>query len=153
MTTTVKCQHTGIEFQAASKRALNHPVVSAFLAKYNSDWKSYRGAGDEIKASLANVYGAYETAEEAVAAAEADYLAWRSGQTGIRAQMKAEAKAKAEARRAREATNAKLREHGYTWTRDNADGYQPVFGDDEWHLISADGREVTVSQALAEINK
>jgi hypothetical protein len=100
MTTyAIKCQHTGFEFEAKSKRALNHPAVSAFMTKYGSDWKSYFGAGDEIKASLANVYGAYETAEEAVEAAEKDYLAWRSGQTGIRAQMKAEAKAKAERRR------------------------------------------------------
>lgn len=30
---TVTCQHTGVEFEARSKAAKNHPVVSALLAE------------------------------------------------------------------------------------------------------------------------
>jgi len=38
---TVKCQYTGIEFEARSKRSKNHPVVSALLSEANKN-RSYK---------------------------------------------------------------------------------------------------------------
>jgi hypothetical protein len=103
MAVTVKCQYTGFEFEAQRKTAKNHPVVSAFLAKYNDDWKKWGGAGDQLKAALEDAYGAFATAEETVEAAEKTYLAWRSGNRGLRAERKDWMNQRREVARARRA--------------------------------------------------
>lgn len=65
------------------------------------------------------------------------------------------------AKREREATNARLREHGYRWQKVDAESmdfagagaFDAIYGDREfvWELSAPDGRTVTVEQALAEI--
>ena len=37
MSVTITCQHTGIEFEAKSKRSKNHPRVAELLAEANHD--------------------------------------------------------------------------------------------------------------------
>lgn len=153
MTVTIKCQYTGIEFEARSKRAKNHPLVTEMLDQYKNDWKSYPGAYDELKNALKSVHGAYDTAEEAMEAARETYLAWRNGETSIYEQRRAEQQARRERREARRAQNDYLRDHGYTWHKNDDDGYQPMFASDDWHLVSPDGRVVSVAQALDEIER
>ena len=57
----VICQHSGIEFEAASKRSKNHPMVSDLKVRANKDgnYREVNNAMDAVKKD-----GGYETIEE-----------------------------------------------------------------------------------------
>lgn len=146
----VKCQHSGIEFEANTSRTKQHPKVAAFK---NSNVKNYYRQACE---SLDEAAGEdYQTIDEYLTIVNRIFKAKTAKRdaeiTERKRQQAQEEKARYEARKQREATNAKLRANGYCWMKDDDDGYQPQFNDGNWHLISPDGYDVTVAEALHDI--
>jgi hypothetical protein len=159
---TMKCDKTGIEFEADSKRQKNHPLVSALLNaaakdKYNNGlYKAAIEAFEEVKAT-----GGY-TIEEAISYAEAA-MQGKTEQGNEKRRIEAERNKRiAEAKAHRRATNNYLYANGYRWYKEDeesmdafgANAFEEVYGSVVsvvWTLISPDGRAVTVAQALEEI--
>ncbi len=79
---TVKCQYTGIEFEAESKRTKNHPVVARFLNEANDDGKRSVGAYAEAKRLLADAAGNFENINDLMTYVTAAYESWKSGAKG-----------------------------------------------------------------------
>ena len=73
---TVKCQHTGFEFEAASKRSKNHPKVAEFLNEANREGKHYRGSG-RIAKQLVREASGYENIDELMTDVRNSYEAWK----------------------------------------------------------------------------
>ena len=159
------CERTGIAFDATSKRQKNHPLVSAFLDAANKDGKRYAGAYGAAANILIDIKAAgIETIEDAMDYASQAYTAWKNGEAKpiIRKTVGyylRERKANAESR---EAINAKLRAHGYRWHKEDeesmdafgATAFESRYGANAsvaWTLLAPDNREVTVQQALQEI--
>ncbi len=155
----ITCDKTGIQFETDSKRQKNHPAVSALLNQAAKDgvYNAAIEALAEVKSS-----GGY-TIDEALALArsrmtESENEKWQR----VRATEIAR-KAQADARAERRYQNDVLRKHGYTWHKEDeesmdvfgATAFEDRYGDNVssvWILTAPDGREVTVQQALAEIN-
>lgn len=146
---TVICQYTGIQFEAATNRAKNHPVVSELL---NAAAKG--GNYGQVQSILAQCKKEgiqdIDQVREAVKAGNAKHIAQLNAQLQAEAEDK---KAREKARAQRQEQNHFLREHGYTWHKNDDDGYQPMFANDGWHLVSPDNRIVTVAQAMDEIKR
>lgn len=155
---TVTCKYTNEVFEADSKRTTTHPQVRRFLddtAKFNTT--GYRAAVDalaEVKSSGMTLTEKLAYAQAAANGRTAEYNAERAA----KAQRDAEDYERRQQRKeARQALNWKLGKHGYRWCMTGGDAEQndiigTEFGDDrEWTLFAADGRIVTVQQALAEI--
>lgn len=79
---TVKCQYTGIKFEAESKRTKNHPAVTKFLNDANEDGKRAMGAYAEAKRLLTDAAGNFNSIDELMAAVTAAYEDWKSGARG-----------------------------------------------------------------------
>jgi hypothetical protein len=79
---TIKCQYTGIEFEAESKRTKNHPAVTAFLNDANEDGKRGVGAYAEAKRLLSEAVGNFGDIDSLMAAVSAAYADWKSGARG-----------------------------------------------------------------------
>ena len=79
---TIKCQYTGIEFEAESKRTKNHPAVTRFLNEANEDGKRAVGAYAEAKRLLTEAAGNFDNIDELMEAVAATYEAWKSGAKG-----------------------------------------------------------------------
>ena len=79
---TVKCQYTGIEFEAESKRSKNHPAVTKFLNGANEDGKRSVGAYAQAKQLLADAAGNFDNIDDMMEAVTAAYEAWKSGAKG-----------------------------------------------------------------------
>jgi len=147
----VICQHTGIEFEARSKRSKNHPRISALLSEANKN-RAYNAVKDAL--AEGRELG-FETIEQFEEFARAAMRASRQEYVERMNEIRDEQKAKREAKRRRDIVNAKLRQHGYTWRKNfayDADHYEESDDTFEWELWSEDGRVVTVEQALAEIS-
>ena len=142
---TIKCQYTGIEFEAKSARAKNHPKVAEWLDKANK-FNTYGGVLDTITAARKN--GA-KTIEE-FASAINDFYAKRTQSQQVYEQKKADATRKFEEQKAvRKARNKFLDDNGYKWHP-----HKSMEDDEEstkWELWAPDGIEVSVAQALDEI--
>ena len=78
----IKCQYTGIEFEAESKRSKNHPQVSVFLNEANDDGKRAIGAYAEAKRLLTEAAGNFDNIDELMATVTAAYSDWKSGARG-----------------------------------------------------------------------
>lgn len=78
----IKCQHTGIEFEADSKSTKNHPAVTRFLNEANEDGKRAVGAYAQSKQLLAEAAGNFDNIDDLMAAVTAAYEAWKSGAKG-----------------------------------------------------------------------
>lgn len=151
---TVVCQYTGVEFEASSKRSKNHPKVSAFLDA---------AAKDKYNPT------AYRTAKEALAAAKdegktdideiiqyAQAVVDSANDAAYQRRIEDEQQRKARAER-----NSLLRSHGYRWHKEDEESmdfagpnaFGAMYGSASavWILTAPDGREVTVAQALKEI--
>lgn len=146
-TITITCQYTGIEFQAKSNRAKNHPVISAVLeeanrvGRYSLALNAIRAAREEGVADIA------EFERRARAAVKGDV------QQVMDSRRQAD-EAREAAKKAREAQNAHLRAHGYTWQKEYADFDEYEEGEpSKWVLFSPDRRAVSVAQALDEIER
>lgn len=79
---TIKCQYTGIEFEAESKRSKNHPAVTAFLSDANEDGKRSAGAYGKAKELLAEAAGNFSDIDSLMAAVKATYESWKIGAKG-----------------------------------------------------------------------
>jgi len=79
---TIKCQYTGIEFEAESKRSKNHPLVSAWLNEVAKDSVKV-GAYAKAKELLAQANGQFESINECMTAVKAAYKEWYSGAKSV----------------------------------------------------------------------
>lgn len=79
---TIKCQYTGIEFEAESKRMKNHPAVTRFLNEANEDGKRAVGAYAQAKQLLADAAGNFDDIDSLMAFVVAAYENWKSGAKG-----------------------------------------------------------------------
>jgi len=145
--TKVTCQYTGIEFEAKSARAKNHPRVTEWLANAYKDGL-YGPVLEEIE--LAKVLGA-KTIEDFEAAVNKFYADRKSRQEKHAQQMIEVNRRAEEQKKARDAQNALLRQHGYRWSKTSQQDEEDGFGEAGWHLYAPDGPEVSVKQALDEI--
>ncbi|MCB8942551.1 MAG: hypothetical protein H6658_02125 [Ardenticatenaceae bacterium] len=156
---TIKCQHSGIEFEAKSTRTRQHPLVAAF--KNESVRGNYSQAMEALE--KAAKVGGYTTIEEYMTLVKkimSGAVAAKNEAINRQRQAEREAeKAVAELRARREAQNAHLRQHGYRWQKhyiDAFDHYEEPEPDDRfaWVLVAPDGRcDVSVAQALDEIER
>lgn len=156
----VTCQHSGIQFEAKTKRTKMHPKVARFKNSKTAvqNWGHAVAALDEVATS-----GEYQTVEEYVEQVKALFEQKLTAVTQAqqkRQQRQAEAdKAAQELRDRRKARNAHLRQHGYRWQKhyiNHFDHYEEPEPDDEyvWVLVAPDGRyDVPVAQALDEIER
>lgn len=158
---TIKCQHSGLEFEANSKRTKQHPDVAAFkneAASKRGDYNAALKALDEAAQT-----GNYKTIEEYMHLVNDIYTgANKAKHEAEKKRLEAEAKARqelADRKAKRQAQNAFLRENGYVWKKeeifdfDQMEEYDPRYAKFEWTLYAPDGRAVTVSQALDEIER
>jgi hypothetical protein len=75
----VKCQYTGFEFEADSKRSKNHPLVSKFLNQANEDGKRLIGSYAAAKGILSEAAQMnFDSIESLMEAAEVAYENWKS---------------------------------------------------------------------------
>lgn len=72
---TVTCQHTGFEFEAASRRSKNHPQVAAFLNEASGN-RFQRGAYAKAKSLLSEARGQFDNIDELMQAVQAAYAEW-----------------------------------------------------------------------------
>lgn len=77
--TTVKCQYTGIEFEASSTRTKNHPLVAKFLETASKD-RFHTGAYAKAKDLLTSANGQSDDINEIMTAVNAAFDAWCSGE-------------------------------------------------------------------------
>ena len=80
---TVKCQYTGIEFEAESNRTKNHPAVTAFLSGANDDGKYTVGAYAQAKQLVSEVNGQFTEIDAAMVAVRAAYADWKNGARNV----------------------------------------------------------------------
>lgn len=156
----IKCARTGIEFETDSKRQKNHPAISSILSELGND-KSTTGGYRAACAACAAIKqdGGY-TIEEAV-----DFIrqAAQDGAVPRQSSTRGDALRERKARSAeRERVNSILRQHGYTWSREDeesmdifgATAFEAAYGSAAavaWTLWSPDNRAVSVAEALREI--
>lgn len=155
----IKCQHSGIEFNAGNKRTKQHPLIAEFKNESAGRRGDYRLACQAL--DKAAELGNYETIDEYMAIVTDIYTGTYDKKTKAQARREEEekehSKAQREARAKRETQNRHLREHGYRWEKEyNDPAYAAGWGEDNsevWVLLSSDGRAVTVPQALDEIER
>jgi len=158
----VTCQHSGIEFEADSKRTKQHPRIAAIKSEANK-----RGNYREVNAALDAVRkaGGYTTIAEYMAMVDL-YLKGKSAERDAAAAKRREQEQRDEeeraiARQRREEQNALLKANGYRWSKteigtEGGFSYGAGIGEFshyEWILWSPDNRVVSVAQALDEIER
>lgn len=74
---TVKCQHTGFEFEAETSRSKNHPKVAAFLNEASKENGHYRGAGHTAKQLVSEATG-YDNIDELMDDVRNAYEVWKT---------------------------------------------------------------------------
>lgn len=141
----VICEKTGLEFEAKTSRTKNHPQIMNIVNEASKDgW--YR----ECLAALEEYKCKFESVEEYVEILD---TVRESHENKVSALWKAKVQEKfaaREAAREKAIRDAKLARHGYTWQRVS----YPIDDEDYAYytvLVAPDGAEVSVSQALAEI--
>lgn len=161
---TMTCDKTGIQFEASSKRQKNHPLASAFLNEANADSRHYKGSYQAAQQILAEVKAAgISDINEAMEYANSAYAAWRNGSAKpvIRRTNGDRIRERKANSRSREAVNAILRQHGYRWSREDAESmdafgagvFESMYGNVShvWTLMAPDGSEVSVNEAFRRI--
>ena len=148
--TTITCQYSGLEFEAKSSRAKNHPALADLLSRAHRDG-NYSQMVETLQA--VRKAGGYTTIEEFVALVNARL---QKREEKFRAAEAVSKQRRDEAEQQRREQNALLKERGYTWFKNHHydfDHYEEEDGTFVWELYSADGRLVTVAQALDEIDR
>ena len=79
MTVTIKCQYTGIEFEAASSRSKNHPLVAKFIDEASKD-RFHVGAYAKAKELLTGAKGQSSDINEIMTAVNDAFNAWCNGE-------------------------------------------------------------------------
>lgn len=148
---TVTCQHSNIKFEASSTRTKQHPLVADLKA-----WGNKTGKYAQVQNALDAVAksGGYSTIGEYMDLVNQHMSGQRAAADRHAAARREEAET---ARRQREELNALLKANGYTWHVEIVDRDACALETrDEgkyFYLTSPDGREVSVSQALDEIER
>lgn len=156
---TVICEKTGIEFEAATKRTKNHPIIMAWVNDAAKDgW--YNTALETIRKCRQD--GATTLEQFVTALRQAETTFKEQSNAAYAAKIERERQQK-EAKRQRYITNSFLREHGYRWVNlgfedeEEADAfgligpqYEHLIGK-YWQLFSPDDRAVSVQEAMQEL--
>ena len=156
--TTVKCQHTGIEFDADSKRTKMHPAISGIKNAAAKDG-TYRQVMAAITATEKETWTSIEEAVEFINDMAAGRItAKRQADREAGATKKAAEMAAKESKQRRIDTNSTLYRYGYVWTYEDEESMDifgataiDTIGGNGWKLSGPDGRNVTVAQAMKEI--
>lgn len=157
---TITCQYTAIEFSAASARSKNHPRVSRLLQDAAGDkhhTNRYRltlEALAEVRQANLNDIDEIIRRVEYIVSNRLD--GQHTAQREEAARQRQAEQERAAAKQARKERNAFLRSHGYIWSKNenyDFDNYEEPDGSFVWELWSPDRREVTVAQALDEIER
>lgn len=153
---SVTCDKTGIQFEAESKRQKNHPRVSALLNEAAKDkystgaYNAALSAFAEVKAAGGYTIDGAITCARAAMAGNADAIHQKRQATAERERQMEQARRDAKSKR--DAQNAHLRAHGYTWSKTYANFDEYEEGEpSQWVLFAFDGVAVDVTQALDEI--
>ena len=77
----VKCQYTGLAFEAESKRTKNHPAITRFLNEANDDGKRLVGAYAKAKQIVIEANG-FDNIDDLMEYVLHAYQAWKSGANG-----------------------------------------------------------------------
>jgi len=77
--TTITCQYTGINFEAASTRTKNHSKVTKFLDEASKD-RFHVGAYGKAKELLAAAKGQTDNIDELMVAVQDAFAAWCNGE-------------------------------------------------------------------------
>lgn len=155
---TVKCQHTGIEFEAKSSRTKMHPAIAA-IKNEAAKRGNYRQVLEALEAAGKRNWTSIEEAIAFINEVAEGKIAKNTEK--INARLREEAAQEA-AKRDRVKTNRFLKSHGYRWSREDeesmdvfgATAFETTYGTHAsavWELTAPDGRIVTVEQALEEI--
>jgi len=157
---TIKCQHSGLEFEAETRRTKQHPRIAAAKQQAHKD-----GLSREMEAALDSVQrsGEYTTIDEYM---EQVTAIMRGEEQSAKKQKNARNRAQAERKAAREealakreATNRLLKQHGYTWhvdvvdAQDISDAMDTRNTGKTFFLTSPNGEVVSVEQALSAIEQ
>jgi len=153
---TIKCQHSGLEFEAKTRRTKMHPKIAQLKDRAAKD-----GLYREMDKALSTVKsnGGYNTIEEYTECVNDIMHEEKQKQTerqnaDLRQQREQE-QARSERRARREAQNALLRQHGYEWRVEYVDRDAPSLEErDEgkyFYLVDPDGHQISIEQALDEI--
>ena len=151
------CKESGIEFEAATKRTQQHPLVAAIKQQGNENG-TYREVNNALMA--VRKAGGYTTIEQYMGKVR-DILngnaAKRQEESEKRAEWaRKEEQQRQEAKLKRQQDNAILKAHGYTWDKEETTGYFGGVGDRpeyEWVLRDPDGHTISVRQAFDEIER
>ncbi len=145
------CQYTGLEIARGRK---NHPLVSDFLSEMAGD-KHFTRAYSIACRALSDA-PQFDTAQQYVDYARAEVEKAREKTIVAKQRQREEDREleqrRVEAKRKRQETNRFLRGHGYTWSKEY-DEYEEGEGPSLWILWTPDGRQVSVAQALDEIER
>lgn len=76
---TITCQYTGIQFEAASSRTKNHPLVAKFVDEASKD-RFHIGAYAKAKELLAAAKGQSDDINEIMTAVRSAFDAWCNGE-------------------------------------------------------------------------
>lgn len=142
----VVCKESGIEFEADSKRTQQHPLVAAIKQDGNKN-----GTYRQVNEALTKVRkeGGYTTIDEYISRVRAIVDGVPSAKANALAEQYSRDQEFKARQQKREENNATLSANGYRWNK-----YTDWDTDqDAWALIAPDGRTVTVSQALEEIER
>lgn len=154
--TTVTCQYSGLEFEAKSSRAKNHPRLADLLSQAHRADRY----GEMVEALQAvRKVGGYTTIEEYLALLS-QHQATAAARRGELAEKRraAEAESKrnfAELQQRRRERNAALKAAGFRWEGDwgeeNFDEYEEPSGrpPTHWYLIAPDGKQIAEEKAVA----
>lgn len=159
MTVIIKCQHSGIEFEASNKRTKQHPLVAEFKNEVASRRGDYRLGKEALE--KASEIGGYQTIEQYMGLVQSiydgSYEQKRQAELAKIQRDKELEEKRQQAQVEREKLNRFLREHSYTWRKTYADpAYGAGWGEDDrevWRLFSPDGRIVSVAEAKDEIER
>lgn len=157
----IVCKHSGVKFQAKTTRTEQHPKVARAKedALKGQNYNLLLEIMEAVKAEqqwldidlfLARVNELIKTP-----------IAQRNAEIAQRRfEAKEEAKERQSKKERRQRLNACLRSHGYRWSKigfaedaDVDDWEYEAFGSERWALFAPDGREVSPTQALAEIKE
>ena len=150
----VKCQYTGLAFEAKSSRSKNHPVIAEMLNQANKGG-TYSATVSALNKAREQGFATIEQFVDYANAIISGKLAKRAKAEQLAREQEAEIRQRqAEAKTRRQEQNAFLRQRGYAWSKEYADYDEYEEGEpSRWVLRSPDDRAVDVAQALDEIER
>jgi len=156
---TVICQHSKLEFEAATRRTKQHPDIANLKAKANKDG-NYREVNDAL--SEATKQGGYTTIDEYMTLVH-EIIDGKMRKQRERVNRQAQAQKEYEAERERiraerRQQNDLLKQNGYRWQKEvvtDEDAHPMDYRESGvyWHLIAPDDLEISKERALEAIER